>query len=67
MKDLEGTNVFIAEKDLKGSTFHRHKNGQEHIARPIGYIGFFFTLDCAWKVLTHKADIVTWRDYNCDE
>lgn len=69
MKKLEGTNIYVAERDFKDEATrltHHHKNGQKHMARPDGYVGFFYTLDCAWKVLTHQADIVLWEDHNCE-
>lgn len=64
MKKLEGTNIFIAEKDLKDTgTQVEVEKGKWAIARPIGYYGFFWTLNCAWKVLKHEADIIIWKQY----
>lgn len=64
MKKLEGTNIFIAERDLKDSGHQVEvEKGKWTIARPIGYQDFFWTLKCAWKVLKHEADIVIWKQY----
>ena len=61
---LYGTNTFIAERDLKdtGSQVEVEK-GKWAIARPLGYVSFFYTLKCAWKVLKHEADIIIWKQY----
>jgi hypothetical protein len=62
MNKLEGTNIFIAQEDLKGfDTLQEVEKGHWEIARPVGYIGFWHTLDCAMKVLRHEADIVVWK------
>jgi hypothetical protein len=58
---MKGTNIFIGEENLTTTVAYRD-SGKFIPARPIGYISFFFTLKCAWKVLLHKADIVIWKD-----
>lgn len=64
-KKLEGTNVFVGEKDLRleGMPQVEVERGKWALARPIGYIGFWHTLKCALKVLKHEADIIIWKQY----
>jgi len=64
---MKGTNIFIGEKDLKDtgtSVISSNELTRETwvLARPVGYLSFWFTLKCALKVLTHDADIVIWKD-----
>ncbi len=63
---MRGINVFIGEEDLKdqGHTVNVITNDGCSgwvVARPLGYIGLLHTLQCAWKVLRGKADIVIWK------
>ncbi|MFA6314962.1 MAG: hypothetical protein WC648_01150 [Candidatus Paceibacterota bacterium] len=62
---MKGTNIFLGELDLKerGTAIESSiQKGRWVYARPVGYISFWHTLKCAWKVLTHKADIVVWNE-----
>jgi hypothetical protein len=64
MRKLEGTNIFIAERDLKDNGMQAEvEKGKWAIARPIGFISFWHTLTCAIKVLKHEADIIIWKQY----
>lgn len=64
MKKLQGTNVYIAETDLRDKGFSVEvEKGKWAIGREIGYIGFLHTLRCALRVLFHEADIVIWKQY----
>lgn len=35
-------------------------DGRWVAARPIGYIGFFHRVRCAWEVFRGRADILKW-------
>lgn len=60
---LRGTNEFIGEYDLSDNGAKLLNSSNDWvIARPEGYKSFWFTLKCAWKVLTHQADIVIWEE-----
>lgn len=63
MSKLLGTNIFIGNRDLKDNGAAQHfVNGKWGTARPVGYIGFWHTLQCALKVLRGEADIVVWEE-----
>lgn len=63
-RKLDGTNIFRGDKISQGDgTPTENRNGKWVEARPLGYIGFWYTLNCAWLVLTHRADIVIWYEY----
>lgn len=59
---LQGTNIFSGEKDLNLQTKTQLPDGTWVTARPIGFQSFIFTLQCAWDVLRHRADIIIWRE-----
>lgn len=61
MKKIMGTNIFYGEHDLKDQGVTHEVRGRWIPTRPIGYIGFWHTLKCAWMVLTNQADIVVWE------
>jgi hypothetical protein len=59
---MHGTNVFIGEEDLKTDTYIQAYSVQKEVpARPVGFHGLRFKLECAFKLLTGKADIVIWK------
>lgn len=64
---MKGTHIFLGELDLKDRGCLVESSlmkGKFVKGRPIGYISFWHTLKCAWRVLTHKADIVVWNEPN---
>lgn len=62
MNKLIGTNIFIGNTDLKDNeTTQQYGRGKWGTARPVGYISFWYTLQCALKVFRGEADIVVWE------
>ncbi|MFY0656357.1 MAG: hypothetical protein JXR12_06375 [Neptunomonas phycophila] len=59
MSKVQGVSEFKV-KDLDDWDITTNINGRWVSARPIGLIGFKYRVQAAWKVLTGKADIVTW-------
>lgn len=64
---MQGVNIYQGERDLakKGSAECEVYPGHWELCRPIGYIGFFYKVRCAWRVLIGKADIVEWGNFSC--
>ena len=64
---MEGTNTFYGERDLKDDGNQSSHDGVNyHKSRPIGFIGVFYRLKCAWKVAAGGADIVVWQEHITD-
>lgn len=67
---MRGINIYTGEEDLKDQghtvqvTRTRPDGVKEQgwvIGRPIGFIGFWHRVKCAWLVFREKADIVIWK------